>query len=150
MKLGNVPKTAKVALFAIALLATCLSASSANAQSAFNGKFILTEKAHWGAGVIPAGDYQLSITATGLPSTVVIRDATSGNSVARLFPQVRELSTRGDNELLIGTRGKQRVIYALRVPQLGMVFISDPALVRGGKQWEARKTQVVPVVVAAK
>jgi hypothetical protein len=150
MKLRNVPKTTKVALLAIVLLATCLSASSANAQSALNGKFTLTEKAYWGAGVIPAGDYQLSITATGLPSTVVIRNATSGNTVAKLFLQVRESSTKGESELLIGTRGKQRVIYALRVPQLGMVFVSDPALARAGRQAEARKTQVVPVVVAAK
>jgi hypothetical protein len=150
MKLRNVPKTTKVALLAIVLLATCLSASSANAQSALNGKFTLTEKAYWGAGVIPAGDYQLSITATGLPSTVVIRNATSGNTVAKLFLQVRESSTTGESELLIGTRGKQRVIYALRVPQLGMVFVSDPALARAGRQAEARKTQVVPVVVAAK
>jgi hypothetical protein len=150
MKLRNVPGTTKVALFAILLLATCLSASSANAQSALNGKFTLTEKAYWGAGVIPAGEYQLSITATGLPSTVVIRDATSGNTVAKLFPQVRESSTTGQSELLIGTRGKQRVVYALRLPQLGMVLISDPALVRGGKQGEAGKTQAIPVVVAAK
>jgi hypothetical protein len=151
MKLRNVPGKTKVALLAIVLLAiTCLSASSANAQSALNGKFTLTEKAYWGAGVIPAGDYQLSITATGLPSTVVIRDATTGNTVAKLFPQVRESSTTGQSELLIGTRGKQRVVYALRLPQLGMVFVSDPALARTGRQAEARKTQAVPVVVAAK
>jgi hypothetical protein len=150
MKLSNGLSTIKAVFFASVLLATCLSASSANAQSAFNGKFTLTEKAYWGEGYLPAGDYELSIASTGLPSMVVIRDATSGKKVAMLFPQVRELSTTGDNELLVGTQGKRRVIYSLRLPPLGMVFISDPALARGGKQEEAGKTQVVPVTVAAK
>jgi hypothetical protein len=150
MKLRNALNTTKVVLFATVLFATCLSASSANAQSAFNGKFTLTEKTHWGHGVLPAGDYELSIASTGLPSMLIIRDATSGKTVARLFPQVRELSTTGKSELLIGTRGKQPVIYSLRLPKLGLVFISDPALARGGKVVEASKTQVVPVVVAEK
>jgi hypothetical protein len=150
MKLTNVLNTTKVVLFATVLLATCLSASSANAQSAFKGKFTLAEKAYWGQGVLPAGDYQLSIANTGLPSMVVIRDATSGKTVAKLFPQVRELSTTGESELLVGTRGKQRVIYSLRVHELGMVFISDPALARGESVGEALKTQVVPVIVATK
>jgi hypothetical protein len=150
MKLSNGLSTIKVVFFASVLLATCLSASSANAQSAFNGKFTLTENTHWGHGVLPAGDYELSIASTGLPSMVVIRDATSGKKVATLFPQVRELSTTGENELLMGTQGKRRVIYSLRLPELGMVFISDPALARGGENEGAGKTQVVPVIVANK
>jgi hypothetical protein len=150
MKLKSALNTIKLVLFAGMLLATCLSPSSADAQSAFNGKFTLTEKVYWGADVLPAGNYELSIASTGLPAMVVIRNAASGNTVATLYPQVRELSTSGENELLVGTRGKQRVIYSLRVPKLGMVLISDPALARGREVEEARMTQVVPVIVAAK
>jgi hypothetical protein len=150
MKLINGLSTIKAVFVASVLLATCLSASSANAQSAFNGQFKLTEKAYWGEGYLPAGDYELSIASTGLPSMVVIRDAASGKKVAMLFTQVRELSTTGENELLVDTQGKRRVIYSLRLPKLGMVFISNPTLARGGKHEEARKTQVVPVIVAAK
>ncbi len=149
MKLRNVLNATKVGLFATVLLATCLSASSAKAQSAFNGKFTLAEKAYWGQGILPAGDYELSIASTGLPSMVVVRDATTGKEVAKLFPQVRELSPAGESQLLIGTRGKHAVIYSLRVPALGMVFISDPELARGAEQ-EAGKARVVPVIVAAK
>ena len=138
----------RVVLCAALLLAT-LSASSAKAQSAFNGKFTLTENAYWGHGVLPAGDYELSIATTGFPSIVVVRDATTGKEVAKLFPQIRELSIKGESELLIGTRGKQSVIYSLRLPALGMVFISDPDLARGAEK-EARNARVVPVIVASK
>jgi hypothetical protein len=150
MKLMTGVNTTRVVLFATVLLATCLSATSANAQSAFNGKFTLAERAYWGQGVLPAGDYELSIASTGLPSVVVVRDATSGKTVAKLFTQVRELSTTGESELLVGTQGKRRVIYSLKVPELGMVFISDPALARGERVEEASKVKVVPVIVAAK
>jgi len=148
MKLRNVLNATKVVLCAALLLAT-LSASSAKAQSAFNGKFTLTENAYWGHEILPAGDYELSIATTGLPSIVVVRDATTGKEVAKLFPQIRELSIKGESELLIGTRGKQSVIYSLRVPALGMVFISDPDLARGAEK-EARNARVVPVIVASK
>jgi len=149
MELNKVLNSTKVVFLAGVLLATCLFASSANAQSALNGKFTLTENAYWGRGVLPAGDYELSINSTALPAVVVVRDARNGKTVAMLFPQVRELSTTGESELLIGTRGKQRVIYSLRAPQLGMVFISDPALARGEKL-DARETQTVPVIIARK
>jgi hypothetical protein len=149
MKFTNALNGTKVALFAALLVATFLSAASANGQSALNGKFTLPEKAYWGHGVIPAGDYELSISSTGLPSMVVIREASTGKTVATLFPPIRESSTTGVSELLIGTRGKQRVIYSLRLPEIGMVFISDPAFERREKQ-EVRDTQAVPVIVAAK
>jgi hypothetical protein len=150
MNLKNVLSTTRVALFATMLLAACFTASPANAQSAFDGRFTLPETAYWEQHVLPAGSYQLSITATGLPSVVVVRDTTSGKTVATLRPQIRELSTTGATELLVGTRGQRRVIYSLKVPRLGMVFISDPSLAQAGQQGEARQTQVVPVVVATK
>jgi hypothetical protein len=151
MKLSKGLSTIKVVFFASVLLATCLSARSANAQSvAFRGTFTLTEETHWGQAVLRAGDYELSIVSTGLPSMVVIRDAASGSKVATLFPRVRELSATGENELLLGTQGRRRVIYSLRLPELGMAFISDPALARGAENEGAGKKQVVPVIVAAK
>jgi hypothetical protein len=150
MKLSNVPERTSAVLFATLLLVTFLSVGSANAQSAFRGKFTLAEKAYWGQRVVPAGDYELSISTAGLPSIVVVREASTGKIVATLFPQVRELTDAGECKLLIGTRGKQRVIYSLEVSKLGMAFISDPGLARNSKLSEVRETQVVPVIVAAK
>lgn len=137
-------------LLAGVLLATCLSARSARAQSAFEGKFTLPFEAHWGQAMLPAGDYQLSITTTGNPTMVIIRDAKSGRHVASVAPPIRQDAT-GESALLIGTRGTQRVIHSLRVAELGVVFISDPALAHGRPvREEARETQVVPVLQAKK
>lgn len=152
MKSRIIGRTAKTMLFATVLLATCLSASTANAaQPAFRGKFTLPYEAHWGQAVLPAGDYLLSITAIGTFPTVIIQDARTGRSVAMVVPLSRQDNTEGSSALLVGTRGTQRVIYSLRVAQLGVVFISDPALARGKRMTEeARKTQVIPVLQAKK
>jgi len=140
MKSRIIRRTAKTMLLATVLLATCLSASSARAQSTFEGKFTLPYEAHWGQAVLPAGDYLLSITTTGNPAMVVIQDAKSHRCYAP-----------GESALLIGTRGTQRVIHSLRVAELGVVFVSDPALAHGRTvREEARETQVVPVLQAKK
>jgi hypothetical protein len=150
MKSRIIRRTAKTMLFATVLLATCLSASSTRAQSAFEGKFTLPYEAHWGQAVLPAGDYLLSITTTGNPAMVVIQDAKSGRRVASVAPPIRQDAT-GESALLIGTRGTQRVIHSLRVAELGVVFVSDPALAHGrAVREEARETQVVPVLQARK
>jgi hypothetical protein len=152
MKSRIIGRTAKTMLFATVLLATCLSASSANAQSAFDGKFTLPYEAHWGKAVLPAGDYLLSISATENPPTVIIQDARSGRRVAMVVPSIREDTTGGGSTLLIGYRGAQRVIHSFRVAELGVVFVSDPGLAHGRavREEEARKTQVVPILQAKK
>jgi hypothetical protein len=148
MKSMTIRRTAKATLFATALLATCFAAGSARAQSAFDGKFTLPYEAHWGQAVLPAGDYLLSITTIGSPTMVIIQDAKSGRRVASVAPPIRQDAT-GESALLVGTRGRQRVIHSLRVAELGVVFISDPALAHGrGVREEARNTQVIPVLQA--
>jgi hypothetical protein len=115
MKSNIKANSTKVTLFATVLLATCLFASSANAQSAFEGKFTLAQQAYWGHGGLPAGDYLLSVTTTGSPAMVIIRDAGNGKEVAMVAAQTREASTTGGSALFIGRRGKRRVIYSFRV-----------------------------------
>jgi hypothetical protein len=139
----------RATLFATALLAAWSFASVANAQVALQGKFSLPYEARWGQAVLPAGDYLLSITSTASPAMVVIQDAKSHQQVAMVAPQTREVSRNGGTALLVGTRGTQRVIHSLRLAELGEVFISDPTLAHGrGNREEARKTQMVPVIVA--
>ncbi len=150
MKSTIIRRTAKTTLFATVLLAICFSASSANAQSAFDGKFTLPYEAHWGQAVLPAGDYLLSITTTGYPAMVIIQDAKSGKRVASVAPPIRQDAT-GESALLIGTRGTQRVIHSLRVAELGVVFVSDPALAHGrAVREEARNVEAISVEVAKK
>jgi len=150
---GNIQRHAfQITVIAAALLAACLLAGIANAQSsALEGKFTLPYAAHWGQAVLPAGDYLLSITTTGSPALVIIRDARSGQQVAVVAPQTREVSTAGDSALLIATRGTQQVIYSFRVAELGVIFITEPALAHGNRtKEEAQRIQVVPVAVAKK
>jgi len=141
-----------VTLLAATLLTTCLFTGSANAQlSPFKGKFTLPYETHWGQAVLPAGDYTLSLAATGVvPEMIAIRDAKNGRTVALVVPQIREDNTEGQSALLIGSRGTEHVVHSFRVAQLGLVFISDPELAHRDVREEARQTQAVPVSIAQK
>ena len=165
MKMNSKQNTIRVTLFAAALLATCLFGSPANAQQnvrdervdqvgdqpIYQGGFTLKHETRWGKAVLPAGDYRLTIRTAENPTTFFIEDAKSGKTVAMVAPNVTERSNKGDSALLIGTRGNQRVVYSLRIAELGEVLISDPALAHGREsREEARQTEAVPVVVAKK
>lgn len=141
-------------LFAAALLATCLFAVSANAQSAFQGKFTLQHETRWGDAVLPAGDYVIELDLTSAmgsgPSMAVIRNAASGKRVAFVSSAIVDGGASGGSALLIASRGKHRVVHSFRVTELGEVFIYDPALARGRIVEEARSTEAVPVLQAKK
>ena len=163
MKTNMKRDTIRVTLVAAAVLATCLFGSAANAQSnasnqpivvlnepVFQGSFTLLHEARWGKAMLPAGEYRLRIESTQNPITVFIEDAKSGKAVAMVVPFVREASRKGNSALLIGTRGKQRVVHSFRIAELREVLISDPPLARGHATEEARQTEDVPVLVAKK
>ena len=57
MKNEIIGNLARVSLLAIAVLATCLFAAAASAQSSFTAKFTLPYEVHSSTVVIPAGDY---------------------------------------------------------------------------------------------
>ncbi len=164
MKTNMKRDTIRVTLVAAAVLATCLFGSSANAQTnvsnqpvvvlnnepVFQGGFTLLHETRWGLAVLPAGEYRLRIESTQNPITVFVEDAKSGKTVAMVFPTVREPSRKGNSALLIGTRGKQRVVHSFRIAELREVLISDPPLARGRTTEEALQTENVPVLVAKK
>jgi hypothetical protein len=100
--------------------------------------------------VIPAGDYVIALDL-GSPPMAVIRNAATGITAATVALPIRDTSISGDSALLIVTRGRQQVIHSFRVAELGVVFVSDPALAHGQEvREEARKTHIVPVTVAKK
>jgi len=139
-------------LFTVAWLASCMFAGTVEAQSSMlEGTFKLQHETHWGQAVLPAGDYRLSITTTGSPAMAVVHDLKTGKQVAIVAFQSRDSGATGETALLVDNRGTQQVIHSFRVAELGVVFISDPALAHGrGLQKEAGKTQMVPVVMAKK
>jgi hypothetical protein len=136
----------QVTLLAATLLATCSFARPVNAQSVFQGNFTLPYEVRWGKAVLPPGDYQLLLTNN--QTVLVIRDAKTYRHVAFEPINIRASSTSGNSALLIGARGKQRVVHSVRIAELGEVFIYDPALARARGVEEARTTSPIPVLLA--
>ncbi len=140
----------KAMLFAAALLAACLIAGSANAQSAFHGKFTLQHEIKWGDALLPAGDYVIALDNITEPCIASIRNAANGQPVAFVSSGIAEDSGKGGSALLVASRGGHRVVHSFRVAELGEVFIYDRALARGGSTEEARNAEAVPVLQAKK
>jgi hypothetical protein len=140
----------RVTLFAAALLATCLFAGSANAQSWIQGKFTLPYETHWGKAVLPAGDYQFRFTPDNAGGTMlVLRNAKTLRIVAFESANIRKDSANDQSALLIGTRGERHIVQSLRIAEVGQVFVYDRELARAAEE-EARQSQAVPVIVAKK
>ena len=150
MKTNLTRSATKVTFLAAAMLAACLFGKPANAQSEIQGKFTLPFEVRWGRAVLSAGQYTFTSDHGSSGTMLVIRDAKSQRIVAYESAVFREDSTTGESALLVGTQGKQRVVYSVRIPELGSVFVYDPALARGHEVEEARASQVVPLIVAKK
>lgn len=132
-------------------LLVLFSVCQANAQfTVFEGKFTLQQETRWGQAVLPAGDYLVSLPTSGGDIVATVRDARSKRTVAWVALPSRGDINAGSSALLVATRGTQQVIYSFRVAELGVVFVSDPALAHAERVGEAHKPQSVPVVVAKK
>ena len=62
----------------------------------------------------------------------------------------REDSHQGASVLLVGTHGKQRIVYSLTIAELGESFVYQRPPAHNGELEEARNSQVVPLTVAKK
>ncbi len=144
--------TLKSVMFAAVLLATGLSASPANAQASFRGKFTLQHETTWAGVVLPAGDYVITLDhGIGVgPATVLIRNAASGKSVGMVPSPVADGSADGEDALLTANRGSHWVVESFRVAELGKVFIYGRAHTSKRGSEEASKTETVPVLQAKK
>jgi len=138
-------------LFVAATLAVCLFSGPARAQSQsrFQGSFTLPFTAHWGKAVLPAGNYVLSVSEEG-DSLVHVRQAKTGRLVA--FEPINDVdgNPSGASQLVIGNRGGERVVYELRIFQLGETIIYNPKLARAAAEEEAQQTRTIPVTFAKK
>lgn len=148
MKLKITRSPIKATLFATVLLATCLLAGSANAQGPFQGKFTLPYKAHWGQAVLPPGDYHLALTVDNAGTEIlVIQNVKSLRTVVEPV-MIRDGKTKGETALLIGASGGQRIVYSLRIAELGETFVYERPPGGGGAIAVVRQAQVIPVLVA--
>ncbi|PYU21890.1 MAG: hypothetical protein DMG32_19480 [Acidobacteria bacterium] len=137
----------RVRLLAIVTLATCAFTAAANAQS-FTGKFTLPYEVHWGAVVLPAGDYSITMESSSVPALV-----SSANGEIKMFTRlpITANSEKGAAGLLISVRGDERTVRSVNLPQYGASLIYKPfskaereLLAKGGQ------LQTVPVFAAKK
>ena len=142
----------KAVLFTTVLLATGLSANSANAQSSFRGNFTLRHETNWAGVVLPAGEYVITLDhGTGVgPATALIRNAATGKAVGIVPSPVADSSADGTDSLLTASRGNRWVVQSFRVTELGRVFVYERPRATGRKTEEASKTEMVPVLQAKK
>jgi hypothetical protein len=133
-------------LFATMLLANAWFAQPARAQTGTQGRFTLQYEARWGQAILPPGDYRFRFVRNDM---VVISDAKSQRRVAYEPVSIREDSKESTSSLLIGTQGGQRVVYSLRIAELGESFVYERPPAHGRAAEEARQTQAVRVIVAS-
>ncbi len=152
MKLNLTKVGTKVTLFAAVLLAACVFAGSASAQSTFQGTFTLQHSARWGHTVLGAGDYVVKVNNAGDsgPLIAVITYANSGRLAARETCVVADSTAKGESALLIGHRGTQQIIHSFRVAELGETFVYDRTLASRQGTEEAMSKDNVPVLEAKK
>ncbi len=150
MRMNTKPNPIKVTLLAALLLATGLLARPANAQTGTYGKFTLPFETRWGQAVLPPGDYELRFVNDNVGPIVAIRDAKSLRPVAYESVAITEDSSEAVSALVIGTQGKQHVVYTLRIAELGESFVYERPPARGRAAEEARKTQAISILVAKK
>ena len=141
----------QAALLASVLLVTGLSACPASAQGQFEGKFTLPYEVRWGRANHPAGEYQFVFVDNTLGTLLAIRDAKTLRMAALEPVNTREDGHQGASALLVGTHGKQHIVYSLTIAELGESFVYErPPAHNGESGEEARNSQAVPVTVAKK
>jgi hypothetical protein len=137
----------EVRLFAVVLLATCVFAAAANAQT-LAAKFTLPFEVHWGRNVLPAGEYTVTMDST--TNVALIRSA-NGETVGFSPVPTRATSHSGTTALFVMVRGNERLIRSLNLPTSGISLIYPPT---SSAQREmlanADRIKSVPVITAGK
>jgi hypothetical protein len=118
----------------VAALALAALATSANAQSAYRGKFTLPFETHWGGAKLPAGDYSFVLPSLGSPYTLYIRGA--GVNVIVRAATTEDIGVPNHAQLNLVNIADVQNVQTFDVPELGLTFIySTPAQKHmGGKE----------------
>jgi hypothetical protein len=119
--------SASFRLFLGVMLAGCVLATTASAQSPFKGTFTLTEQVQWGKAVLPPGQYSLAFDTSR--HTMIISDAHTNKPVTLESAKIDSNAHNTDSRLLIDVHGTLRVVCLAKLAGLGEVFRSP----RGSK-----------------
>jgi hypothetical protein len=117
----------------VAALALGAWATSANAQSAYQGKFTLPVETHWGGATLPAGNYSLVLPSMGAPYKLYIRG--EGVNVMVFAVTTEGIVARNQAQLDLVNIADVRTVQTFDVPELGLSFIySTPAQKHMGRK----------------
>ncbi len=140
--------TAKV--FAAALAATFLFAGAASAQTAY-GRFRLPQPVQWGKALLPAGEYEFTVSSTSMTGVIAVRSRDQKTSAFVIPVEIARLGTKAPSALIIDIRGNQWTVRSLRLAERHLVLNFGSAEGHGRKAIEeAKATQEVPVLAAKK
>jgi hypothetical protein len=121
----------------VAALALAALATSANAQSAYRGKFALPVETHWGGATLPAGDYSFVLPSLGSPYTLYIRG--EGVNVMVRAATTEDIVVPNHAQLNLVNIADVQNVQTFDVPELGLTFIYfTPAQKHMGRK-EARQ-----------
>jgi hypothetical protein len=121
----------------VAALALAALATSANAQSAYRGKFTLPVETHWGGATLPAGDYSFVLPSLGSPYTLYIRG--EGVNVMVRAATTEDIVVPNHAQLNLVNIADVQNVQTFDVPELGLTFIYfTPAQKHMGRK-EARQ-----------
>lgn len=113
---------AQVVTLMLGLLSATVVPITTYAADEVHGKFTLTSETHWGANVLPAGDYTYALTTGGAMPVVLIRSVT-GKEAAFIAPAAEtDTTATTPNALKIETLGDTRVVTELHVNDQGLVL----------------------------
>jgi hypothetical protein len=133
----------------LVVFAILISVAGASAQTAvFFGKFTLTHQVRWGDAMLPAGDYSIRFTSIYSPATVHSMD---GKISAYVFTARRGDSEKGPSSLTIVTRGNERRVASMNLPEARISLVYSP-LTKAEQETLAKTNQLqtVPLITAKK
>jgi hypothetical protein len=147
MKFETIRNTIKVKLFAAAVLAVGLFASTGYAQTDYSGRFTLPAEVHWGRTVLPAGQYSIRMEPFGVTAKVMSADG----KIAFFTPiGLRNLSKKGAAGLTVLVSGNNRTVLSLNLPERDISLVYHPVS-PAERELLAKTDQPAPVpIIAAK
>ena len=133
----------------LVVLTTLISVAGANAQAVFAGNFTLPHAVRWGQTMLPAGDYSIRISSFNSPAATI--HSMDGKIAAFVLMGTRQDGENGPSSLTIVTRGNERTVASLNLPQSGVSLVYTPMTTAERETLaKAKQVETIPLVAAKK
>jgi hypothetical protein len=146
MRLISSTKSTRLMLLVAVLVAIPASATVANAEPVYVGKFTLPYEVHWHRALLPAGEYTITVSSESAPA--LVRSTNGSKTLYTELPIVGN-NDKGRASLLITTAGGQHTVRSMNSPRLGVSFIFQ-AIPKSEREAFAKTDQSEAVMVTEK